>query len=147
MKKDTLEILVIDCMTHRLTEEESLKYIETRYKKIHRRTLRRRKREILDDDSLQMYFNEHTRIGFVIDQRNRKNEMESILDQLMRRWKDLTSKENADIYKIVRLSNAIVEANKRLEDISLSNPVISKIKEKVDLLEAGKASREDDTGV
>ncbi len=106
-------------------------------------TLQRYKNYINSDQSLDIYFNEHARIGFVKDQRSRKNEMNSVNEQLLRRWKNLTGRENADVDQIIRMSHAIVSVNKRLEEISLSNPVISKIKAKVDLVESDKISRED----
>ena len=136
-------MLVEDCMTHNLSEKESLSYIEKRHKKVSKMTYHRYKDYINSDESLNIYFNEHARIGFVIDQRDRKNEMNSINSQLLRRWKNLTGRENTDVDQIIRLSHAIVSVNKRLEEISLSNPVISKIKAKVDLVdETDKISRE-----
>ena len=118
-------------MTHRLTEPEALEYIEKRTgKKPNRDTYYTWKRKINSEDSLNIYFNDHTRIGFVLDQRNRKDEMESVMEGLMRKWKKMNT--NTDEYRMVRISDAIVNANKRLEEISLSNPVISAIKAKVD---------------
>ena len=90
----------------------------------------KRSQEITSDDSLSQYFDEHTRIGFVRDQKNRKSEMESVMNTLMRKWKKFDI--NSDEYRMVRISDAIVNASKRLEEISLSNPVISAVKAKVD---------------
>ena len=128
-------------MTHHLSERESLTYIEKRYKKVAKQTYHNYKKHIDSDDTLNIYFNEHARIGFVKDQRDRKNEMESVLDQLMRRWKNITGRENADLNDIVKLSHAIRLINHRLEEISLSNPVIAKIKAKVDLIDQPDETR------
>jgi hypothetical protein len=143
MKGTELEILVTDCITHRMTQVESKEYIKTRYKEVSLSTIKRTKSRLLSDDALNKYFNEHTRIGFVHDQRDRRNEMLSVMEQLMRRWKDYTSRKDIDIHRVVRLAEAIVNTNKRLEEISLSNPVISKIKAKIDGIESDQASRED----
>ena len=128
-----MRILVQDCLTHRLTEKESLEYIEKRTgEKVKRDTYYTWKNKLKSDKELDIFFNEHTRIGFVRDQRDRKDEIMSVLEGLMRRWKNMKGKEKVDEYRMVRLSEAIINANKRMEEISLSNPVISAIKAKVD---------------
>lgn len=140
MKDKVLQILVEDCITHRLTEIESLQYINERHKNISDRTLRRYKKKIESDDTLNIYFNEHARIGFVRDQKKRKDEMDAVLTKLMNKWHSV--KDDDDIHRTVRLAEAIIGANKRLEEISLSNPVISQIKNKLDNYESNQASRE-----
>ena len=49
-----------------------------------------------------------------------------------------------DLNDVVKLSHAIRTANHRLEEISLSNPVISKIKAKIDLIEPPNETRTED---
>ena len=140
-----MRILVQDCLTHRLTEPEALEYIEKRTgEKVKRDTYYTWKRKLKSDKELDIFFNDHTRIGFVRDQRDRKDEVDSVLDGLMRRWKNLKGAKIVDEYRMVRLSEAIINANKRAEEISLSNPVISAIKAKVDAI--GKYVPTSETG-
>ena len=62
--------LVQDCITYRLTESESLEYIKTRYgKKISIASYKRRKALFKSDLSTQLWLNDFTRIGFVINHR------------------------------------------------------------------------------
>ncbi len=129
--KETIELLMQDCVTHRLTDVESIDYIDKRiHHKYTRKTIGVWRKQINSDDSLSQYFDDHTRIGFVRDQRDRMQEMDSVMKLLMKKWLTLTPA--SDEYRMVRLSDAIVNASKRLEEISLSNPVISAVKAKVD---------------
>ncbi len=60
-----LNSLVIDSIIYRLTTEEGLSYIETRFKKISERSYKQRKATVLSDESTQVWLNHFTRIGFV----------------------------------------------------------------------------------
>jgi len=132
-KNRELLLIVQDCVTYRLHEKEALEYIEQRYdQSISRGHYFRLKRHLESDEELNYYFDYHARIGFVKDQRDRANEIKSVMSELMRRWFSLSKEKYPDIYKMVRLAEAIINASKRFEEISLSNPVIAKIKAKVD---------------
>ena len=132
-KNRELLLIIQDCITYRLREKEALEYIEQRYgQSISRGHYFRLKKHIESDEELNYYFDYHARIGFVKDQRDRANEIKSVMTELMRRWFLLSKEKYSDIYKIVRLAEAIINASKRLEEISLANPVIAKIKAKID---------------
>ena len=133
MKIQGLNLLVEDCITHNLSINESIDYIEERLKRrISTKTLWQHKKDITSDDSLNIYFNEHTRIGFVRDHRARTKEMKSVMNGLIRRWHKTKDDLSVDVHDLVRLSEGIISASKRLEEISLANPVISGIKAKVE---------------
>jgi len=132
-KNRELLLIIQDCVTYRLREKEALEYIGQRYgQSISRGHYYRLKRHLESDEELNYYFDEHARIGFVKDHYDRANEIKSVMTELMRRWFLLSKEKNPDIYKMVRLSEVIINASKRLEEISLANPVIAKIKAKVD---------------
>jgi len=142
--KSLKQILVEDCITHRLTEPESLKYIEKRMgESISRTNLQDWKRKINADETLDIYFNEHTRIGFVRNQRERYDEAESVMGVLMRQWGLFRKEKDPDIADLCKLADTIMSVNKRMEDISMSNPVISKIKTRIDIVESESESRQD----
>lgn len=129
-----LDLLVQDCITHRLSDKESLEYIKTRLNHtVSLAALKRRKYRMQSEKSLNQYYNYHTRIGFVKDQRDRKNEVEAVLNDLMRKWKQYTITNNTEISQLTKLSSGIIEANRRLEEISLSTPIIAKIKMEVEI--------------
>lgn len=141
-----LHNLITDCMTYRLTEEESLEYIAIRYKKISKRHYYRIKKQLNSDEELQRFFDHHTRIGFIIDHKKRRDEIESVLEQLMRRLLELATQKITNYLALTRLSEAIISANKRAEEISLSNPIISKIKIEIEQLrESEKKHDKDDS--
>ncbi len=126
-----LHNLVSDCITYRLNEKESIRYIEKRYKKISRRHFYRIKNKINSDDSLNDYFDNHARIGFVIDHKRRVDEIESVLAKLMKKWLNITE-NNADVSEMTRLAETIIHASKRSVELSLANSVISKIKQDIE---------------
>jgi len=132
--KKVLLNLIEDCLTYRLTEKESIEYIKERYQSITRNTLNNYKRHIESDETLNIYFNEHTRIGFVKEHVQRFKEMNIVLKGLLELWDKLDMTIQADQQTRIRLAHAIISVNNRLENISLANPVISKIKAEIDKL-------------
>lgn len=128
-KESILHNLVTDCITYRLSEKESLEYITTRYKKISRRHYFRIKKQILSDQELDDFFNHHARIGFVLDHKKRRDEMELVLGYLMKRWLSITEGNLFRFSDMTRLAETIIHVNQRAEDLSLSNSIIFKIKE------------------
>ncbi len=142
--KSLKQTLIEDCITHRLTYEESKDYVEKRLgAELSRTNFFDWKRKINSDDTLDIYFNEHTRIGFVKNQRDRYDEAESVMATLMRQWGEFRGKSDPDIGELCRLADTIISVNKRMEDISMSNPVISKIKTRIEIVESESESRQD----
>ena len=110
------------------SEKESLEYIATRYKKISRRQYFRVKKQILSDQEINDFFNHHARIGFVLDHKKRRDEMELVLGYLMKRWLSITEGNLFRFTDMTRLAETIIHVSQRAEEITLSNSVIFKIK-------------------
>jgi hypothetical protein len=133
MTKTELDILVEDAVWHRLTIAESLDYIKTRSGEvISESTFKRKKSYLLSHKGLNIYFDTHMRLGFLQDYRTRKEELERIQDEMVRRWKHLVGKKDVDLKIMIQLAEAINGINKSLREISLDNPVIAGIKKKVE---------------
>ena len=133
MSKSELDILVEDCVWHRLTLDEALKYIELRTgQAISSAKYRRKKQYLTSHRGLNHYFDDHMRLGFLQDYRTRKEEMEQIMDELMRRWKSMTSVKVVNVREMSSLAETINSFNKSLREISLDNPIIAGIKQKVE---------------
>ena len=60
--------------------------------------------------------------------------MNIVLKGLLELWGKLDMTIQADQQTRIRLAHAIISVNNRLENISLANPVISKIKAEIDKL-------------
>jgi len=157
MTKTDLDILVEDCVYHRLKVVESIEYIQKRTVTedtpkgtiISESTYKRKKSYLLNHRGLNAYFDDHMRIGFIRDQRMRKGEMDAVMDELMRRWKDFVSKPTVDIREMAALAESINSINRSLREISLDNPIIAQIKQKIEehdtALSAGSVSSIDYT--
>lgn len=141
--KETLMIIGAEAMAWDLDIEQAIDYIaaydprnlgvtQDKYIKISKKTWQRYRKELEADDRLNKYFNHHTRIGFVQQQKKRMEEAELILKHLKARFLALSGVENVDVYRLSRLSETIATWSKRAEEISLANPVIASIKMEVD---------------
>jgi len=136
--------LVLDCITYRLPQAMSLEYIKqmkqivtgnrrsrgisaTKYKNI--------KKDLESDDALSKYLNEHSRIGFVKDQRDRAEEVSKGMEKIMNSLADIDPVKDRD--DLVKIIPSLVMLSRRAEEISLSNPIISKIKMEADLARSG----------
>lgn len=148
----------MDCITYRLTDEEAKIYLKNNNIVVNISTVKRWKKKVLKDESLNKYFNHHTRIGFVQNFRKEIHEIEKIQEQLMRLYVEETSKSSTiidpndtgdvpieqkrrimnkdkDKYLIMKLAQTMLVYNKRHEELSLSTPTIAAIKRKVDAAE------------
>lgn len=129
--------LVTDCITYRLSERESLEYIETRFKRISIASFKRRKANIQSDKSAQNWLNYFCRIGFVTQHRELMENVQLILDDSNRRL--LTEQQrqvndaNREIIanRIDRLKEDIRESVILLSELSLGSPIIAQIKAKM----------------
>jgi len=125
--------LVKDCITYRLTETESLEYIRRRYgKKISIASYKRRKATFRSDLSTQLWLNNFTRIGFVINHRQHMERINKICDDSMHQLEKETSKKVRDERKILALKESIMEATKLLVELDMGTPIISAIKTKLE---------------
>jgi len=121
-------------------EKQGMAYINSRLpenKRIKDRTYRSYKKFALDDEALNNYFNEHTQIGFIREHKLRMEELKFVQKELMQNFYFQVSVDEEkggkkDDRKIVAYAQAIATVNARLEQISLSNPIIAAVKKKID---------------
>jgi hypothetical protein len=126
-----LNSLVVDSIVYRLTIEESLSYIETRFKRICKRTYNNRKNDVLSDESTQVWLNHFTRIGFVQHHKEQIEHIQRVQNDSLRQFYEETTKENRNENMILRLKNDIRENAKLLSELGLGTPIISAIKAKL----------------
>jgi hypothetical protein len=130
-----LNELVKDCITYRLTENEALKYIEIRFKKISISSYTSRKAHVLNDKSTNVWLNHFTRIGFVASHKIHLENIQRLQNDSLRR---LFIEQNQKIRNerlILQLKNDIRENTKLLSELSLGTPIIAEIKAKMQQLE------------
>jgi len=146
--------LIQECIAVRLTYRESEAHIkEFTGEEISEAWWYRKKSTLMNDKSLNKYFDEQLRIGFMRDYRIRKIELESVLDKLMHRWYSLVDTHEGEpepnIMNMRLLSNSINEISRTLREISLDNPIIAGIKAKIEEhdkpIQAGETSTIDIT--
>jgi hypothetical protein len=129
-----LNELVKDCITFRLSTDESLEYIERRFKKISASTYKLRKANILSDESDQLWLDYYTRVGFVRHHKEQIESIQVIQNFSLRQFYVETQKEDSerDETKIRDLMNDIRENVKLLSQPGIETPFASSIKSKVD---------------
>ena len=128
-----LNEFVKDCVTFRLTETEALDYIKIRYgRKISIASYKRRKAFFKSDLSTQIWLNDFTRIGYVINHRQHMERINKICDDSIRQLLIETNKQNRDERKILALKDSIIETTKLLVELDMGTPIISAIKTKLE---------------
>jgi hypothetical protein len=128
-----LNELVKDCITYRLTETEALDYIKARYdNKISLASYKRRKALFRSDLSTQVWLNDFTRIGYVINHRQHMAHINQIRDDSMHQFYIEINKPNRDERKILALKDSIMESTKLLVELDLGTPIISAIKSRLE---------------
>ena len=124
---------VSDCITYRLTMKESMAYMVSRKHTCSPATFKRYKRKIINEKGLQVWFNEHTQIGFVREHRLRMLEIDTMYRKMARIYAKEIEKENPNIYNVTTLTKLLIMLNIRMSELNLGNPIISKIKLEIDL--------------
>lgn len=129
-----LNSLVMDCVIYRLTKEEALAYIESRFKKTSDRTYRKRKAHILSDESTQVWLNHFTRIGFVQHHKEQMEHIQRLEEDSMRQFfvETLRQGGNRNEDRILKLKQDIRDNVKLLSELGLGTPIISAIKAKLE---------------
>lgn len=134
--------LVKDCITYKLTETEALEYIQKRYgKKISIASYKRRKALFKSDLSTQIWLNDFTRIGYVINHRQHMERINKICDDSMHQLQKEISKPNRDERKIIALKVSIMESTKLLVELDMGTPIISAIKTKLEKKENAQSTQ------
>ena len=80
-----LDNLVSDCITFGLKEKEALEYIKVKFgKEIKPRSYETRKSKLLSEDSMQLWLDHFTRIGYLSNHRKQVETLERIQDDALR---------------------------------------------------------------
>jgi hypothetical protein len=133
-----LNSLVVDSIIYRLSTEESLSYIQTRFKKISEASYKKRKAAVLSDESTQVWLNYFTRIGFVQHHKEQMEHIQRVEEDSMRQFFVETIKGNRNEDRILRLKQDIRDNVKLLSELGLGTPIISAIKAKLERQEDAK---------
>jgi hypothetical protein len=133
-----LNELVLDCITYRLSKEEALEYIKTRFKRISESSYKQRKAHALSNNSAQLWLNNFTRIGFVIAHKQQIESIEKLQEDSLKQFYIEITKEqqDRDEDKIKGLKEDIRSNVKLLSELNLGTPIISAIKSKIQDAEA-----------
>ena len=127
-----LNSLVVDSIIYRLSTEESLSYIQTRFKKISEASYKKRKAAVLSDESTQVWLNYFTRIGFVQHHKEQMEHIQRVEEDSMRQFFVETIKGNRNEDKDIR------DNVKLLSELGLGTTIISAIKAKLERQEDAK---------
>jgi hypothetical protein len=133
-----LNSLVVDSIIYRLSTEESLSYIQTRFKKISEASYKKRKAAVLSDESTQVWLNYFTRIGFVQHHKEQMEHIQRVEEDSMLQFFVETIKRNRNEDRILKLKQDIRDNVKLLSELGLGTPVISAIKAKLERQEDAK---------
>ena len=133
-----LNSLVVDSIIYRLSTEESLSYIQTRFKKISEASYEKRKAYVLSDESTQIWLNHFTRIGFVQHHKEQMEHIQRVEEDSMLQFFVETIKGNRDEDRILKLKQDIRDNVKLLSELGLGTPIISAIKAKLERQEDAK---------
>lgn len=131
-EKKFLNSLVVDSIIYRLSTEESLSYIQTRFKKISEASYKKRKAVGLSEESTQVWLNHFTRIGFVQHHKEQMEHIQRLEEDSMRQFYVETIKGNRNEDRILKLKQDIRDNVKLLSELGLGTPIISAIKSKLD---------------
>jgi hypothetical protein len=133
-----LNSLVVDSIIYRLSTEESLSYIQTRFKKISEASYKKRKAAVLSDESTQVWLNYFTRIGFVQHHKEQMEHIQRVEEDSMRQFFVETIKGNRNEDRILKLKQDIRDNVKLLSELGLGTPIISAFKAKLERQEDAK---------
>jgi len=134
-EKQHVKQLVLDCDTYRLSEKEALEYISSRFgRSISARQYYRIKRISQSDDTIQKWFEFYSKKGFVIELKKRMEEIEHIQKISMQLLLSELDKPESEQNKnwLIKLIHEIRENNNKLAEHNLCNPIIQKVKKRLD---------------
>ena len=114
-----LNSLVVDSIIYRLSTEESLSYIQTRFKKISEASYEKRKAAVLSDESTQVWLNHFTRIGFVQRHKEQMEHIQRVEEDSMLQFFVETIKGNRNEDRILKLKQDVRDNVKLLSELGL----------------------------
>jgi hypothetical protein len=129
-----LNELVKDCITYRLTTQEAIRYIASRFKQISPSSYKLRKAKVLSDKSNQIWLDYYTRVGFVKHHKEQIDSVQTIQNYSLNQFFIEIHKrsEERNETKIRYLMYDIRENAKLLSEIGMGTTIISSIKSKVE---------------
>jgi hypothetical protein len=133
-----LNSLVVDSIIYRLSTEESLSYIQTRFKKISEASYKKRKAAVLSDESTQVWLNHFIRIGFIQHHKEQMEHIHRVEEDSISQFFVETTKGNRNEDRILKLKQDIRDNVKLLSELGLGTPIISAIKAKLERQEDAK---------
>lgn len=147
-KSHFLNELIKDCIYYRLGDEESLRYIEIRFKQpISKTILWTRKAKLRSDRSGNMWLTYFTRIGFLLEHRKLLELTERLIDSSMnelfhesqkpyeieyRNTDRVGSNELKDDNKLLKLKNDIRESIKLHRELMHDSPIVAQVKNEIE---------------
>jgi len=123
---------VQDCITYKLDENEALKYIEIRFKKIGLASYKHRKAAVLSDGATQIWLNNFTRVGFVSNHKKQIEYIEKIQDDSLRQLFIEQNRQARNEGIILRLKQDIRDNTQLLSELNAGTPIISALKARLD---------------
>ena len=126
-----LNSLVIDTITYRLGTQESLLYIQSRFKRISERSYKQRKARALGEDSIQIWLNYFTRVGFVKHHKEQIESIQKLQDDSLGQFFIESNRNSRNEDLIIKLKQDIRDNTKLLSELGLGTPIISAIKTKL----------------
>lgn len=143
VESEILDQLVLDCNRFRLSEQESLLYIELRFnKKVNRDTYFSRKRRLVSDPYIQKWFNNFADVGYALKQVRVLEDLESTLGILQKELYYCSITKPVDRKALAMLAGEINEITKQFRTVLLDAPFVSALKSELDRLKliSGKSS-------
>lgn len=128
--------LVKDCITYNLDTNESLLYIETRFKKISASTLTLRKSRVMSEGSINMALNNYTRVGYVKDHMEALEYVKMINGDSRKQLFNEMQRKPRNEKLILQIKQDIRDNIHLLSELSLGTPIIAGIKAKIQQLES-----------
>jgi len=129
-----LDKLISDCITFRLSVDESLEYIKRQFGEIKRRQFFRRKKRLLSEGNTMEWCSDFARIGFVEQHKKVCLDLEMILDDSLHRLFEEKQKppKERDDHLILLLKKDIRAGTLAFQEMSMGTPIMAELKGMLD---------------
>lgn len=151
-ESDFLNEIVKDCIYYNLDDDESIRYIEIRFKrKITLNILWNRRAKLRSEESGRLWLNYFTREGFVLEHQGMLDKVKRLIDDAMNEYfhekikpyEPIVDKETGnmthtrphelrDDFKIRQLKKDIRESIALLKELMMDSPIISEVKVRIE---------------
>jgi hypothetical protein len=124
--------IIGECIMFRLSPQESEVYIRLETgKTLKPRTIRKKKQEWNDENSVNAWLSEFTRIGFLQFQKENIARIQKLLDDAYRQLYEETVQEKPNLNNILRLRRDIRESTALLHEFQLGTPSLAAVRERL----------------